>query len=253
MAKPLYIAVSTQKGGAGKTTLTAVLASYLYFNKKVDLAVVDCDYPQWSLWQLRERDRALANKSSKVKRVVHETWKQRGLSAYPIERSTPEEALEYAEMLSETDPAPQIIFFDLPGTVNNVHVVNLLTKMDYIFCPMTTDPLVFETSLAFASNVQENLISTGKAGNLKGLYMLWNRVTSRERSKLQLLMENFVEKLGIPVLNTALPDSSKFRKEGQGEKRFSVFRSTFLPPDRLSLKGSGVDELVEEIVKITGI
>lgn len=33
MAKPLYVAVSTQKGGAGKTTLTAVLASYFYFVK----------------------------------------------------------------------------------------------------------------------------------------------------------------------------------------------------------------------------
>lgn len=84
MAKPLYVAVSTQKGGAGKTTLTAILASYFYYIRKVDLAVVDCDYPQWSLAQLRERDLRLSEKSEKIKKVVHETWKARGLSAYEI-------------------------------------------------------------------------------------------------------------------------------------------------------------------------
>lgn len=253
MAKPLYVAVSTQKGGAGKTTLTAILGSYFYYLRKVDLAVVDCDYPQWSLAQLRERDLRLSEKSEKIKKVVHETWKARGLSAYEIVKSSPEDALEYAEMLSECDIKPEVIFFDLPGTVNNAHVINLLKKMDYIFCPMTTDPLVFETSVTFANNVQNHFIGTGQSGDIKGLYMLWNRVTTRERNKLQNLMEGFISRLGIPVLETALPDSSKFRKEGQAERRFTVFRSTILPPDKSLLKGSGIDELVEEISGIIGL
>ena len=29
--EPLFIAFSTQKGGAGKTTLTVLMASYLYY------------------------------------------------------------------------------------------------------------------------------------------------------------------------------------------------------------------------------
>jgi len=253
MAKPLYVAVSTQKGGAGKTTLTAILASYLYYLKKVDLAVVDCDYPQWSLTNLRERDEALNEKSEKVRKIVYDTWKARGLSAYPIEKSTPEDALEYAEMLAEASPVPKIIFFDLPGTANNGHVINLISEMDYIFCPMTTDTMVFESSVSFANIVQNNIISTGKSKNLKGLYLLWNRVASRERNKLQTIMEDFIAKLGIPILDTVLPDSSKFRKEGQDAKRFSVFRSTILPPDKSLLKGSGIDELVSEISGIIGI
>lgn len=31
--EPLFIAFSTQKGGAGKTTLTVLMASYLYYVK----------------------------------------------------------------------------------------------------------------------------------------------------------------------------------------------------------------------------
>ena len=40
---PLYVAFSTQKGGVGKTTFTVLAASYLYYLKGYEVAVVDCD------------------------------------------------------------------------------------------------------------------------------------------------------------------------------------------------------------------
>lgn len=48
MNKPIYVAFSTQKGGAGKTTITALVASYLHYVKGYNVAVVDCDFPQYS-------------------------------------------------------------------------------------------------------------------------------------------------------------------------------------------------------------
>lgn len=54
--EPKYIAFSTQKGGAGKTTLTVLVASYLHYVKGYNVAVVDCDYPQHSIVEMRERD-----------------------------------------------------------------------------------------------------------------------------------------------------------------------------------------------------
>lgn len=252
MAKPLYVAVSTQKGGAGKTTLTAVLASYFYFVKGIDLIAIDCDYPQYNLADLRDRDYLLAEKSKKVNEIVYRTWKARNGAAYVIERSTPEDALAVAAGYAAMETPPQIIFFDLPGTVNNNHVINTIAQMDYVFCPITTDPMVMETSVAFSNIVQNEFISTGRS-NIKGLYLLWNKVPSRERNDLQRLCEQFVSVLGIPVMETVLPDSTKFRKEGQGEKRFSVFRSTILPPDKASLKGSGIEEMADEIMGIIGI
>ena len=47
--KSLCVAFSTQKGGAGKTTLTVLVASYLHYVKGYDVAVVNCDYPQHSI------------------------------------------------------------------------------------------------------------------------------------------------------------------------------------------------------------
>ena len=51
-----YVAFSTQKGGVGKTTLTVLVASYLHYVKGFNVAVVDCDYPQYSIVEMRERD-----------------------------------------------------------------------------------------------------------------------------------------------------------------------------------------------------
>ena len=55
--RPKYVAFSTQKGGAGKTTITVLVASYLHYVKDCNVAIIDCDYPQFSASDLRKRDR----------------------------------------------------------------------------------------------------------------------------------------------------------------------------------------------------
>ena len=54
--RPILVAFSNQKGGVGKSTVTAVLASYFNYVRGLKVAVVDCDYPQFSLEKLRGRD-----------------------------------------------------------------------------------------------------------------------------------------------------------------------------------------------------
>ena len=44
--RPILVAFSNQKGGVGKSTVTAVLASYFNYVRGLKVAVVDCDYPQ---------------------------------------------------------------------------------------------------------------------------------------------------------------------------------------------------------------
>ena len=53
--KTLNVAFSTQKGGAGKTTLTVLVASYLHYVKGYNVAVIDCDFPQIGRASCRER------------------------------------------------------------------------------------------------------------------------------------------------------------------------------------------------------
>jgi len=55
--KTLNVAFSTQKGGAGKTTLTVLVSSYLHYVKGYHVAVIDCDFPQHSIAEMRETQR----------------------------------------------------------------------------------------------------------------------------------------------------------------------------------------------------
>ena len=46
----LNVAFATQKGGIGKTALTVLVAGYLHYRLGYPLAVIDCDFPQYSLY-----------------------------------------------------------------------------------------------------------------------------------------------------------------------------------------------------------
>lgn len=59
----IFIALSNQKGGVGKSTMTVLLASYFHYVRGKTVAVMDCDYPQFSIQTLRDRDVSNVEKS----------------------------------------------------------------------------------------------------------------------------------------------------------------------------------------------
>ena len=188
MNEPIYVAFSTQKGGAGKTTLTVLTASYLHYVKGYNVAVVDCDFPQYSIKDMRERDMTSATGDDHYKAMAYEQFKRLQKKAYPVISSRPEDAPDNAAKLVKSGQPLDFIFFDLPGTINNASIVNTIATMDYIFCPIAADRVVMESSIRFASIIHEHMISTGKT-NVKGLYMLWNMVDGREKTELYGMYE----------------------------------------------------------------
>src|SRR5690606_24910615 len=167
---------------------------------------------------------------------------------YPVEESSPEQAIEKAECLVlDSEKTPDIIFFDLPGTLNSKGVVKTLANMDYIFSPVSADRVVMESTLNFAAMLNENLISVGK-GTIKGLYLIWNRVDGREKNELYEVYENVMGELGLNILKTFVPDSKRFRRELTTRHK-PVFRSTLFPAHNSLLKGSKLDVLATEILQ----
>ena len=147
---PLYVAFSTQKGGVGKTTFTVLAASYLYYLKGYNVAVVDCDYPQHSIAGMRKRDAEQVGADEDYKRMAYEQFTRLVKKAYPVLCSSPEKAIATADEYIAAGHVPDIVFFDLPGTVNSEGVINSLAGMDYIFTPISADKVVLESSLSFA-------------------------------------------------------------------------------------------------------
>ena len=210
--EPTFIAFSTQKGGAGKTTLTVLMASYLYYVRGYDVVVVDCDFPQFSIKDMRERDMQSIESNEYLLRQTHEMMKRTGKPAYPIVESRPEEAVETVKPFLDMDTPPDFIFFDLAGTIDNLGVIDTIATMDYIFCPITADNVVLRSSIMFASQLNDMFVSVGKT-NIKELNMLWNMVDAREKTDLYEKAGRVMDGLGLSVLDTFIPDSKRFRKE----------------------------------------
>lgn len=248
MKEPKFVAFSTQKGGAGKTTLTVLMASYLYYVKGLKVMVVDCDYPQFSIEEMRKRDSALMEVSPSFRKSVLDNRQRTSLEPYPMLMTKPEEAMTKVREIIEAGNEIDVVFFDLPGTVNNRGVINVINCMDSVIVPIAADKVILESSLAFAMKIHEWL-TTGKS-QVKEMYLLWNLVDAREKTDLYDQYEALFEELGLQTLNTRIPDTKKYRREGSKTLERPVFRSTVMPPDKTLLKGSRLPELAEEVMAL---
>ena len=205
MTDPKFVAFSTQKGGAGKTTLTVLTASYLYYVRGLKVLVVDCDYPQYSIEDMRERDKDLIECSPVFKKMFSDNMRLTKLAPYPLLSAPPEEAMQKVRHIIESDNEIDIVFFDLPGTVNNRGVVNIINCMDMVIVPVAADKVILESSLAFAMKIQEWL-TTGRS-QVKQMRMLWNLVDGREKTDLYDQYEAVFEDCGLKTMRTKFPDT----------------------------------------------
>ncbi|MGC3978467.1 MAG: ParA family protein [Paludibacteraceae bacterium] len=246
--EPKYVAFSTQKGGAGKTTLTVLVASYLHYVKNYNVAVIDCDFPQHSIADLRERDFKMVDDDEFYKGMAYEQiTRLDGKKFYPVVESSTEEALNDADALCEEEEY-DFIFFDLPGTLNNKDLIIALANMDYIIAPIAADRFVLESTLNYLIAVRDTIVNPGKS-NIKGMHLLWNLVDGREKSDLYEVYEAVIKDLSFPVMKTFVPNSLRFRKE-QSISHKALFRSTIFPADKALVKGSNIDALTDELLEI---
>ena len=63
-------------------------------------------------------------------------YERTGKKAYPVLTSGPGKVLETADRLSGNS---DILFFDLPGTVNTPGILEAIINMDYVFTPVVQD------------------------------------------------------------------------------------------------------------------
>src|SRR4051812_45243991 len=115
--KTLKISFATQKGGVGKSTMTTLTASVLHYRLGFNILVMDCDFPQHSLTNMRERDKNTVMQNNYHKKAAMKQFQTINKKAYPIIKCKAENALERAlEYMSQLTVEPDVIFFDLPGT-----------------------------------------------------------------------------------------------------------------------------------------
>ena len=247
--KTVFIAFSSQKGGVGKTTFTALAASTLHYRLGYNVAVFDADFPQHSLVKMKTRDLAMVMENEFLKRLAFKQFTTINKKAYPIIQHKAEGVLEAAHDFLESASVPvDFIFFDLPGTVNTPGILKALAGMHHIFTPIVADRVVMESTLIFTQLMKDVIMKKGKT-SIETINLFWNQVDGRERSPLYNVYNKLIDELGLSLMQCQIMNSTRFRKESEAGAK-TVFRSTLMPPDERLMKASQLDLFIDEFLKI---
>lgn len=249
MSNPLYIGFSSQKGGVGKSTIAEVLASILYYDYGYRLLVVDCDTAQNSFYRHRERDKQfILSSSSKVVQQLSKVLTERGVPAYPIVTAEIADAVAMANHLCAQNEY-ELVLFDLAGRCDSSEMLELALSLDYILSPIEPDEQSLASSLAYAATLktaQKQLDSC----RLREVYLLWNKIDRRVRQNIIEKYERIMSDFALPQLQSRLYFTKRYSNELVGAQELSeVFRSTYLPPTQSLQRGTGISELVQEVIE----
>jgi cellulose biosynthesis protein BcsQ len=267
--KTIYMSFATQKGGAGKTPFTVLVASWLHYRMGYNVAVIDCDYPQNSLAGIRKRDVDCIVSNEDYKKMAMEQFSALKKKAYPVVGCDVQRALKWvtsgseevidaaiAEMKFANDL--DVVLFDIPGTVNQSEVVDAETKkrqgvlslvacMDYIFCPMRSDRTAVESTLQFIQGVRGQIIEKN-VGALQQFYLFWTEVDGREKTRIYDIVEATAKRFNFPFLVTRIPYMLRFKKEMIDT--YDIFKSTLFPAKASLAKEAKMDVFIGEICKL---
>src|ERR1700744_1845465 len=126
----MVIIVGNQKGGAGKSTLTLLLANYLTNSKNCKVTVLDMDYQQ-----------SVSQKFEKAK--ILENAEPYEVLAYNLS--------DFPEMEDTIRRNPKdIVLIDLPGKLDDDGLIRVFRAAEIAICPFSYDEFSFESTVPFA-------------------------------------------------------------------------------------------------------
>ena len=151
------------------------------------------------------REKKALSESDRYKLLLMRQYEKYPKKAFPILRCRPDNAItETRKFIEKSGRHFDYVLFDLPGTVNTVGVIHVISEMDYIFVPMRPDRLVMQSTLNFARTILERFVNN-PAANTKDLYLFWNMVDRRERPDLCAPYENLLETINLKYFKTRIP------------------------------------------------
>ncbi len=204
---------------------------------------------EYSLHNMRERDMAAVMKSDYFKQLLIEQHRRIGKKAFPIICSSPTKARSDVDTFMEASGEHfDLVLVDMPGTVNSEGVITTIVNVDYVVMPVIPDSIVLESSISFSTSVL-GFIRKRPGIALKDVLIFWNRVDRRTSPDIYDAYRRAMEMMNLTVLNTVIPETHRYDKELRLRDR-SYFRCSLLPPPARLLKGSGLEELAEELCEI---
>ena len=165
----MVILIGNQKGGAGKSTLTLLLANYLTSVHEEKVTVLDMDYQQ-----------SVSSKYEKAKVLENEA---------PYEILAVDLAQFPALIKVLTKNPKEIVLIDLPGKMDDDGLIPVILSGNVILCPFNYDEFSVDSTLLFAMVVK-------KINTKAPLIFIPNRIKSNVRYDTQMEVDRVMAKFG---------------------------------------------------------
>jgi len=179
----MNILIGNQKGGAGKSTLTMLLANYLSFEKAREVLVLDLDF-QASISVKAEKSKLLENEAP------YEVL-AKNLGDFPA---------FYGKLKRYPD---SLVLIDLPGKMDDDALVPIILSGDIIICPFNYDEFSVDSSLIFA-------MVCSKINNNAKMIFIPSRIKTTVRYETRVDVDQALSKLG--EVYPPIPDRIDFQR-----------------------------------------
>lgn len=225
------IAVHTMKGGAGKSTVTVIAASYLAYVARRSVVIIDADPPQYSVSALRNREIESYSRLVRAYTAIGDlALIEPGLAtttdkamfrrlAYNLDNAITEDSLY---KIFQTNPSSlsgvnfstyplDYVFLDMAGRQQE-SIVDALIKASLILIPFTTQQIDINASISYCVS----LIQQHKAGRIdlsrRQLVCFWNKhkfFYDKAAAILEEQILNLFNEVGLAVsfMKNRLPDA----------------------------------------------
>lgn len=170
-------------------------------------------------------------------------------TAYRILKAAPKEAIATSSEYIRNHPSEKfdLVIFDFPGHAGTSDLLQLSLDMDYILSPLEPDVQSMVACLTYIKAVNDLGVSMSSA-RIKEVILLWNKVDRRVKNTLIEYYSKYIKNEDYTLLNQNIYATHRFSHELEQYGFRGVFRSTYLPPNKALRTGTGIDELIEELL-----
>ncbi|MCA5006139.1 ParA family protein [Sphingobacterium bovistauri] len=179
----MVILIGNQKGGAGKSTITLLLANYLSEVQQQKVTVLDMDYQQ-----------SVSSKYVKAKILDND-------APYEV---IPADLKHFPILLKVLTKNPnEIVLIDLPGKMDDDGLIPVILSGDLIISPFNYDELSVDSTLLFA-------MVASKINNQAPIVFIPNRIKSNVRYSTRGEVDNVLKKFG--TVTSGISDRIDFQR-----------------------------------------
>lgn len=179
----MIILIGNQKGGAGKSTLTLLLANYLTTVHQHKVTILDMDYQQ-----------SIASKAEKAKILENE----------PLYDVVPVDLKQFPDLLHVINKNKRdIAILDMPGKMDDDGLIPALGAADIVLCPFAYDEFTVDSTLLFAMVVRQ-------INNRAPLIFIPNRIKQTVKYETKAEVEKVIREFG--TISPAIPDRIDFQR-----------------------------------------